>query len=260
MNVEGPLTRTVADAALMMNVMAGPDERDGHSLPAAGIDFLEGLGDGLKGLRCAYTSDLSVQAVDPEVAEITRKAAFAMEELGCEVVEDDPGILDMSGDLTILVISETATAHYETLAEDQEKMYPLFAPFISLVDSLSAVDFVNVQNHREDVWDKLWRFMSKYDLLLTPTTACAAFNLKEGGMLGPDEINGVPVTPASWIGFTYPFNFASLPAASVPCGFTKDGLPVGLQVVGRRYDEPTVLRAAAALEKAFPWADRHPDL
>jgi aspartyl-tRNA(Asn)/glutamyl-tRNA(Gln) amidotransferase subunit A len=79
-------------------------------------------------------------------------------------------------------------------------------------------------------------------------------------MLGPDEIDGVPVTPASWIGFTYPFNFTGQPAASVPCGFTGAGLPVGLQIVGRRFDEPAVLRAAAAFEKAYPWADKHPDL
>jgi aspartyl-tRNA(Asn)/glutamyl-tRNA(Gln) amidotransferase subunit A len=156
------------------------------------------------------------------------------------------------------VIAETAAAHWETLAEDQEKMYPLFAPFISLVDSFSAVDFVKVQYHREDIWEKLWRFMSKYDLLLTPTTSCAAFDLKEGGMLGPDEVAGEPVTPASWIGFTYPFNFTGQPAASVPCGFTGAGLPVGLQLAGRRYDEPTVLRAAAAIERAHPWADKHP--
>lgn len=260
MNVEGPITRTVADAALMMNVMAGPDERDRHSLPASGIDFLKGLGDGLKGLRCAYTSDLAVAAVDPEVVEITKRAAFALEKLGCEVVEDDPGIMDMSGDLTMLVIAETATAHWDTLEQDKEKMYPLFAPFIGLVDSLSAADFVRVQNHREDIWEKLWRFFSTYDLLLTPATACAAFDLKEGGMLGPDEINGVPVNPASWIGFTYPFNFTGQPASSVPCGFTGAGLPVGLQIVGRRFGEPAVLRAAAAFEKAYPWADKHPDL
>lgn len=260
MNCEGPMARTVADAALMLNVMAGPDERDRHSLPATGTDFLERLGDGVKGLKVAYTRNLATTAVDPEVAELTRKAAGRMEELGCEVVEDDPDIIDMSGDLTVLVIAETATAHWDYLEDAKEKMYPLFAPFIGLVDSLSAVDLARVQNHREDVWEKMWRFFTEYDLLLTPATPCPAFRIKDEGMLGPDEIDGVPQTPASWIAFTYPFNFTGQPAASVPCGFTKAGLPVGLQIAGRRFDEATVLRAAAALENAHPWAGRHPEL
>jgi aspartyl-tRNA(Asn)/glutamyl-tRNA(Gln) amidotransferase subunit A len=259
LNHEGPITRSVADAALMLNVMAGPDERDRSSLPASGVDFLSGLGDGLEGLRVAYTSDLSVPAVDPEVVEITKRAAFALAELGCEVSEDDPGIFDMSQDLITVVIAETAEAHASHLEEAKEKMYPLYKPFIDLADVFKATDFARVQFHREELWEKLWPFFSKYDLLLTPTTACAAFDLKEGGSLGPDEINGVEQTPSSWVGFTYPFNFSGQPAASVPCGFTAAGLPVGLQVVGRRYDEPTVLRAAAVFEKAIPWADRHPD-
>ncbi len=260
MNHEGPITRTVADAALMLNVMAGPDERDRRTLPASGVDYLEGLDDGIEGLRVAYTCDLSAPAVDPEVAEITRKAAFAMSELGCEVAEEDPGIMDMSGDLTMLVIAEQAAVHSENLDEDLEKMYPAFAPFIMLEPSLDAADIARIAFHREDIWDRLWRFFSRYDLLLTPTTACAAFDLKEGPMTCPDEINGIPMTPANWIAFTHPFNFTGQPAASVPCGFTASGLPVGLQIVGRRYDETTVLRASAAFENAFPWSGRHPDI
>ena len=260
MNAEGPITRTVADAALMMDVMAGPDDRDRMSLPASGVNYLESIKGGVKGLKVAYTSDLAVAAVEPEVVEITKKAAFAFSELGCDVVEDDPGIFDMAQDLTVMVILETVTAHEHHLEEATEKMYTLYKPFLELMDVFNGRDRVRVDYNREEMWDKMRRFFEKYDLLLTPTAACPAFDLKEGWMLGPETINGVEQNPASWIGFTFPFNFTGQPAASIPCGFTAGGLPVGLQIVGRRYDEPTVLRAAAAFEAAHPWADRHPDL
>jgi aspartyl-tRNA(Asn)/glutamyl-tRNA(Gln) amidotransferase subunit A len=260
MNAEGPITRTVADAALMMDVMAGPDDRDRTSLPASGVNYLESIKAGVKGLKVAYTSDLAVSAVDSEVTEITRKAAFALSELGCDVVEDDPGIPDMAQDLTVMVILETVTSHEHHLEEATEKMYTLYKPFLELMDVFNGRDRVRVDYNREEMWDKMRRFFEKYDLLLTPTAACPAFDFKEGGMLGPETINGVEQNPASWIGFTFPFNFTGQPAASIPCGFTAGGLPVGLQIVGRRYDEPTVLRAAAAFEAAHPWAERHPDL
>jgi aspartyl-tRNA(Asn)/glutamyl-tRNA(Gln) amidotransferase subunit A len=260
MNAEGPITRTVADAALIMDVMAGPDERDRMSLPASDIKYLASTKGGVKGLKVAYTSDLAVAAVEPEVVEITKKAAFAFSELGCEVVEDDPGIPDMAQDLTVMVILETVTEHEHHLEEAKEKMYTLYKPFLDLMDVFNGRDMVRVYYHREDMWDIMRRFFGKYDLLLTPTTACAAFDLKEGGMLNPETVDGKEATPASWIGFTFPFNFTGQPAASIPCGFTARGLPVGLQIVGRRYDEPTVLRAAAAFEAAHPWAGRHPEL
>ena len=260
MNAEGPITRTVADAALMLDVMAGPDERDRFSIQAPTVNYLESLKGGVKGLKVAYTAGLSNTAVDPEVVEITRNAASVFGELGCEVAEDDPGIPEMSGDLVTVVVLETATAHEEHLDEAKEIMYPLYRPFLELPVVFTSMDYTRVFFHREDMWQALWPFFEKYDLLLTPTTACAAFDRKEGGMLGPDEINGIPVSPASWIGFTFPFNFSGQPAASVPCGFTAAGLPVGLQIVGRRYDEETVLRAAAAFEEAMPWAGTHPDL
>lgn len=260
MNHEGPITRSVADAALMLEVMAGPDERDRFSLPSSGVDYSKCADGSVEGLKVAFTADLSVQAVDPEVAEMTRKAAFAFQELGCDVTEDDPCIPDMSQELTIQVIAETSAAHADRLEEAKEMMYPLYKPFLELKDVFSASDVVGVGFKREELWERLWPFFQRYDLLLTPTTACTAFDIKEGGMMGPEEIDGKEVGAASWIGFTFPFNFTGQPAASVPCGITSEGLPVGLQVVGGRYCEPTVLKAAAAFERLRPWNDRHPDL
>ncbi|MDD5747999.1 MAG: amidase family protein [Actinomycetota bacterium] len=258
MNHEGPISRTVPDAALLLDVMAGPDDKDRFSLPDADLSYLETLCNDVKGLRMAYTSCLSVDAVDGEVAKITGEAAKVFEELGALVVEDDPRIPKMDADLTIMVTTEALVAHENRLDEAREKMFPLYRPFLEVGEIFKAQDIVRTNFKREELWDRIRRFFERYDILLTPTTACPAFDLKEGGMLGPDEIDGKPVSPASWVGFTFPFNFTGQPAASVPCGFTSDGLPVGIQIVGRRYDEQTVLRAAHAFETARPWRHQHP--
>src|SRR5947208_11017335 len=106
-------------------------------------------------------------------------------------------------------------------------------------------------------WEQPRRLFDKYDLLLTPTIACPPFAI---GLDNPTEIAGKPVPPYAWIPFTFPFNMTGQPAASVPCGFTKDGLPVGLQIVGRRFDDATVLRASAAFERVRPWPRHRPPL
>lgn len=258
MNAEGPMARKVADAALMLDVMAGPDERDRFSLPASDTCYLDSLQGGVEGLRLAYTADLATAAIDPEIEEITRKAAFSFEDLGCEVVLDQPEVFDMSEDLTKLVIAEVAAAHEPRMEEAKTKLYPSYRPFLDLKDLFSAVDLAKVGFRREELWSGIWPFFEEYDLLLTPSTACAAFDIKEG-MLGPEEIDGREVSPASWISFTFPFNFTGQPAASILCGFNREGLPVGLQLVGRRFDELTVLRAASAYEAASKWSDMHPE-
>lgn len=259
-NHEGPMSRTVADAALMLDVMAGPDERDRFSLPRPPASFLESINGGVKGLKVAYTTDLAVPAVEREVLEITARAARVFEELGCEVVEDDPGIPDLTQDLVTAMILETATAHEDHLDEAKEKLFPLYLPFLELPAAFSSTDYVRALFHRDDLWQRLWPFFQKYDLLITPAAACVAFDLKEGGTMGPETVDGVEASPTTLAGFTIPFNYTGQPAASIPCGFTSAGLPVGLQIVGRRFDEPTVLRAAAAFEEARPWADRRPAL
>jgi aspartyl-tRNA(Asn)/glutamyl-tRNA(Gln) amidotransferase subunit A len=106
-------------------------------------------------------------------------------------------------------------------------------------------------------WQHPRAFFERYDLLLTPTVACPPFAL---GLDHPSEIAGAPVVPYGWLPYTYPFNLTGQPAASIPCGFTHDGLPIGLQIVGRRFDDVTVLRAAAAFEREQPWANARPAL
>ena len=129
--------------------------------------------------------------------------------------------------------------------------------FIERSENKEAIEDVNAWLEKLEYRDGIRSFFEQYDLLLTPTVAVPPFEL---GKLGVREIDGVRVSPIGWMAFTYPFNITGQPAASVPCGWTDDGLPVGLQIVGRRFDDVTVLRAAAAFEQALPWADRRPAL
>ncbi len=260
MNHEGPLTRTVEDAALMLQVMAGAHRGDRMSLPQGDHNYLDALKRGVKGLRMAFSPDLGYAVVDPEVKKITARAAGAFEELGCEVEEIDPGLFSMEEDLQVMIISETMAKMEEDMDEWKEKAYPPYQVFMQMADSISGKDLARVQMRREELWSKARLIWEKYDLLLTPSTAVPAFTSGEGGPIGPETINGQPVGPVSWIAFTFPFNFTGQPAASIPCGFTEEGLPVGLQVIGDRFDEHTVLAASAAFEKIRPWSDHWPQL
>jgi Asp-tRNA(Asn)/Glu-tRNA(Gln) amidotransferase A subunit family amidase len=253
----GPMTRTVADAALMLTVCAGPDERDQYSLPAAGEDYMKSMRGGVKGLRVAYTDDLGfVEAVDPEVRAACAKAARAFRELGCKVDEVKPGWpspREAWGEIFCGGIA-TRMASYVDRPSDIE---PGLLRIIETTLKNPPSKYVQAWFDRLAWWQHPRAFFEKYDLLLTPTIACPPFKV---GLDNPTEIAGKPVEAYAWIPFTYPFNVTGQPAASVPCGFTKDGLPIGLQIVGRRFDDSTVLRASAAFERARPWAQHRPVL
>ncbi|MBF6568022.1 MAG: amidase [Candidatus Binataceae bacterium] len=253
----GPLTRTVADAALMTSVMAGPDMRDRHSLPPANFDWIEALKGDLKGKRIAYSRDWGYAAVEPEVLRIADAAVKVFErDLGCIVEQANPGWDDPARAFAGVVVAETDLAGMRTMLDRYEsRMSP------HLVDLLrmpwTAEDFTNANVGRKALVNKMWRFMMRYDLLLTPTLAVPPFPIL---MQGPDKIAGQVARASSWLCFTFPINLTGQPAATVPAGFTSDALPVGLQIIGRHLDDPMVLRASACFEAARPWRDKWPPL
>ncbi len=253
----GPMTRTVGDAALMLAVAAGPDERDQYSLPADGVDYVKALRGGVKGLRVAWTADLGfVRAVDPEVRAVAARAARAFRDLGCRLEEVAPGWPSPAECWRQIFCGGIATR----LAPYLDRRSEIEPGLQKLVDAALAqppTTYVQAWFDRLAWWQHPRAFFERYDLLLTPTVACPAFPV---GLDNATEIAGTPVGPFEWTPFTWPFNLTGQPAASVPAGFTKEGLPVGLQIVGRRFDDVTVLRAAAAFERARPWADRRPPL
>jgi aspartyl-tRNA(Asn)/glutamyl-tRNA(Gln) amidotransferase subunit A len=253
----GPMARTVRDAALMLNALAGPHEGDRQSLPASGVDYVAACDGGTAGLRVAWSGDLGYLAVDPEVRRITEAAAKRLSDLGCTVEEVDPGFADPAHAIDVLFHGLIAGRNAHLTPDELALMDPGLAAVVEKYRDLPTSEVMAAQAEREALWQQTRRFFERYDLLLTPTVACPPFGLNR---FGPEEIAGQPVQGWSWTAFTYPFNLTGQPAATVPCGWTQSGLPVGLHIVGRRYDEPTVLRASAAFEETFPWSDRIPSV
>jgi aspartyl-tRNA(Asn)/glutamyl-tRNA(Gln) amidotransferase subunit A len=253
----GPVSRTVADAALVLSVIAGPDDRDRHSIPAGDVDWRAAAQPGdLRGLRVAYSADLGRVAVDPEVARVVGEAVGAIAELGCDVQAADPGFEDPGAAFAALIALESdLTGMRELVARHGSEMSPHLVDLITR--EWRAEDFTDAQTVRKAVVNAMWRFMRDYDLLVTPTLTTPPFPVH---MQGPERVGGRYVRDTAWLSFTYPFNLTGQPAATVPAGFTRDGLPVGLQIVGGHLADGLVLRAAAAFEAARPWAQHRPPL
>jgi aspartyl-tRNA(Asn)/glutamyl-tRNA(Gln) amidotransferase subunit A len=243
---------------MMMDVMAGPDDRDYLCLPSSKVNFHERLEEDITGKKFAFSPDLGQFVIEPDVTKVVRKAVSSFSNLGHNVEEVKLDLVDMGEDFLYQIVSETA-AGFEALREEWENvMYPAYAAFIGLEDSLKSVDFVKIQYKRKELWEQVWKqVFKKYDFLLTPVTAVPAFDIEVG--IGPFEVNGESIGPVGWL-LTFPFNFTGQPAASVPCGFTKENLPVGLQIVGNRFDELGVLQASRAFEKGMPWRDKKPSI
>lgn len=256
MLVEGPITRTVADTALVMDVISGPSHRDYLSLPASGVSYLKNLDD-FKKKKFAFSPDLGYAVIEKEVGNIIEKAAFSFEDLGCDVKEVKLDLINMAPDFVAQLASETVAAFGNRIEEWKKVAFPNYLDFLSVADNLKATDYVKIQYHRKGLWEQVRQVFEKYDFLITPITGIPAFDSSLG--LGPSEIDGQPLGDKGWT-LTAPFNFTHQPAAAVPCGFTKDKLPVGLQIVGDRFNELGVLQASRAFEKAFPWRDKKPPI
>ena len=253
----GPMTRTVKDAALMMNACAGPDERDQYSLPATKVDYVKALTGSLKGLRVAWSEKLGVApAVDPEVSAATAKAARAFREFGCKVETAEP-TWPSPYDCWRTIFLGGIGARLAPYLDRRDQIDPGLSPIVEEAAKLPPTKYVRAWFDRLAWWQHARAFFERYDLLLTPTVACPPLQI---GQFYPDEIGGVKVGREAASAFTYIFNMTGQPAATVPCGFTKAGLPIGLQIVGRRFEDVTVLRASAAFEAAHPWAQRRPAL
>jgi aspartyl-tRNA(Asn)/glutamyl-tRNA(Gln) amidotransferase subunit A len=253
----GPLTRTVADAALMMEVIAGRDDRDPVTLPEGRMAFRRELKKGIRGLRIAWSLDLGYVVVDERVKDAVGSALKVFGGLGVKLEEAKPDVPSMHDAFQLVFGAGCAAAIGDRLEEWGDRLDQGLVKLTQIGLKAGAADYVRAMNRRHILREKMQAFFEKYDLLLTPTLSVPPFPV---GIDWPREAAGQKVHPLNYLAFTYPFNLTGQPAASVPCGWTADGLPVGLQIVGRRFEDATVLRAAAAFEEARPWADRWPDL
>ncbi|HLY22914.1 MAG TPA: amidase [bacterium] len=258
MSTNGPITRTVADAALMFSVMTGPDSRDPLALPHTGEDWSR-LADGaqIRGLRAAWTPDLDgAAAVDRGVSTVCEAAAKRFVELGARVEPASPEV----GSITEPFLALNAAVRIATVGRYLDKwrdqMDPILVRRLELGNSLTPADIGRAEVERTAYHQRLRRFFERYDLLLLPATAVAATPL-EAPM--PSEIAGRPITQhIDMLLPTFAFNFSAYPAITVPCGVTDEGLPVGLQIVAGWQQDARVLSAAAAYEAAARWTDRRP--
>ena len=252
----GPMSRTVRDTALLLQVLAGPDARDPNTLTDTPPDYLSALEGGVQGWRIAWSADLGYAAVDPEVAAITQAAAQVFQDLGASVEEAAPAIEDDPFPAFAAVFGVASyTANQILYPERRDELTHYVRATFDAVAPLTAADLSRALAYVDRHQRRFADFFNDYDLLLTPAMAVTAFPIGQH----PTSIAGRAVEP--WWGylpFTYPINMSGQTAASVPCGFSAAGLPVGLHIVGPMRAEGRVLRAMAAFEEARPWAQHRP--
>ena len=245
----GPLTRTVADSALMLTVMGEPDARDWYAVPAGGADLRRAAAASVKGWRIAYCPTLGNKWVDPEVAALVKAAVEAFVELGAIVEEVDSPLADSHE--TFRKHWFAGAANLFTGFGDAQKA--LIDPGLQQIAAegagFSLLEYFAAVKEREAMGTAMNLFHGKYDVMLTPTLPQPAF---EAGHEVPPGSGMTRWT--EWTPYSYPFNLTQQPAASIPCGRTQAGLPVGLHIVGPKHRDDMVLTASAAYETLRPVA------
>jgi len=259
-SVEGPMARTVGDAALMLSVMAGFDDRSPISYEVDPGEFVKATRtSSVKGWRVAWTSDLGgLMTIDDEVKTVFERAVQVFRSVGARVEAACPDMSDVPEIVRFTRGLLMVARHADKLAEHRAVLQDGLVENTEQGLALTSRDVARGELLRTKLWERVREFLATRDLLITPTSATPPFPIEQAHAL---EINGKPVgriLQRSYL--TYAFSVLGLPAISIPCGFTSRGLPVGLQIVGRRRGEAAVLRAAAAFEAAQPWAAHVPPI
>jgi aspartyl-tRNA(Asn)/glutamyl-tRNA(Gln) amidotransferase subunit A len=250
----GPMSRTVLDTAMLLNVIAKPDARDWHSLRYVATDYAAEIEMPLKGRRIAYSPRLGyANKVIAEIETLVAAAVRRFEQLGAHVEQVDPSTDDPSHIFQTLWWSGAAHLLGDLPAAKKAQLDPGLRQMAEEGAKFSLKDYLSATLARGAYGSKLRQFMERYDFIVTPSTATPAFNV---GMLSPLEEDGRAWM--QWTPFSFPFNLTQQPAASINCGFTSDGLPVGLQIVGRMFDDAGVLAASYAYEMMDPHYERVP--
>lgn len=264
----GPLARSVEDAALMLEVIAGPHPRDPNSLPDDGTDYRGATQQSINGYKIGYSPNLDVFPIDEQVEEIVEDAANKLEQTGATVEEIEIGIEYTNEELlaawgtgwTVLLATlaenfKEEPFNIDLLGDHRDDIQPELIEMMEEGQEMSAAEFKRANIVRTDFLDKIEDQLNEYDVLVTPTISVPPFD-KE--MFGPDEVAGEEIDEfGGWL-LTYPFNLIGIPVNSIPAGFTDDNLPVGMQVIGRRYADDDVLAVSAASERVNPWDHAYP--
>lgn len=252
----GPMARTVADVAALMDVVTGFDPRDWSAMPSPASSFRAALRGGVAGLRVAYSPTLGFGVNDPEVDAAVRAAVDVLAAAGAHVEQADPGFADPVAAFHVLWFSGEAKVLQGKLNGPQSRRIdPGLRRTAELGATFTASDYLDATAVRMKLGELMGRFHQTYDVLVTPTLPLTAFPVGRDvpdGSASPDW--------TSWTPYTYPFNMTQQPALSVPCGFSSSGLPIGLQIVGPRHADASVLRVGQAYQDATDWHHRVPAL
>ena len=264
---EGPITRTVEDAALAMTALAGHDPADPYSIDGQ-VDFIGATRRSIRDWKIAYSPDFDVYPVDPRITETVGNAVKLFEQAGASVEPVKLGITRSQQELSdlwcrlisplnVMGLEEFKAQGIDLEKDHHDDMPPEYWEWIEVGYKMTAVDFFRDQEIRTEVNDAIQGVLNDYDLLVTPTLACMPVdNATDGNTKGPTAINGEAIDPLIGWCMTYFINFSGHPAASIPAGLV-DGLPVGMQIIGRRLADADVLAASAAFERLKPWHDTY---
>ena len=251
----GPITRTVADSALLLQVIAGPDTRDITSIRETAPDFSANLSSGVSGMRLAWSSDLGYAAVDPEVVDITKQAAMKFIGLGANIDDAKLKLEDPFETFWNIFSTAAYTSYGHLLEEHRNGLSDIGLMSIEHGQQTTGADMSRAIYEVDRLGRRMEEFFDNFDLLLTPTMAVPAFPIDQR----PSVIGGKTVDPFwGFLPFTYPINISGQTAASIPCGYSSDGMPIGLHIIGPKESEAKVLQACAAFEAANPWAGDRP--
>lgn len=258
----GPMARTVRDAALMTQVMAGPHRDDPFSLPTDQEDLTVSCGQPIVGMKIAFSADFGVFQVEPPIVDVVRRAVASLGDAGAEVVDARITLPCSQLELAQLWRRQVGIFYAEFFAAlatsgievDFEKLPEDVRQMTAYGREASALRAQRDQWLRTKIYHAVQNVFDEFDLIVSPTVACSPVpNVAGGATLGPSDVNGVPMERCIGWCLTHPINFTGHPAASIPAGRTTEGLPVGLQIVGRRFADGTVLAAGRALEERRPW-------
>ncbi|MFX0003290.1 MAG: amidase [Promethearchaeota archaeon] len=252
----GPLVRYVKDAALMLDAMKGPHDGDRYSLPDDKTSYLDNISNKPDKLKIGYSLDLGyAKIIDPDIEKSIINSSEKFEKLGWSVENVKLKIKKPNTAFYTFYTADYAFDLKSKLKDWRDKIDPELIKMVDAGFGYTSFDVMRAMSQRTKLYETFYEYFKNYDILITPTIAIPPFEL---GIMYPPKINGKNVSPTAWMPFTFPFNFTGHPASSIPCGWTNEGLPIGMQIVGNRFNDLLVLQVSQAFEEIAPWQEKRP--
>ena len=253
----GPIVRHVEDAALMLDILAGSNDIDKYTLSNPELRYIDALKEIPKNIKIGFSLDLGyVKALNSEIKNSIVDSVYKFEKLDWSVEEVKIKLKQAYRSFATILLAGLAYDYRKYLKNWKERMTPTFVNLIESGLNFTGMDLMHAELQNIKFYNQFTEYFGNFDILITPTTAVTAFEL---GKMFPDKIEGKAVSPVGWMPFTYPFNLTGHPAASIPCGWSNEGLPIGMQIIGPRANDKLVLQVSKAFEEIAPWQDKRPN-